>query len=363
MALCVGASSGVFPLTTKIVVEMLRSRLPEPYRINEMNEFADQDLFIEFLRRADLVGPSERPEFSALAGGVSSDIWVVRAEAGVYCVKRALDKLKVEDDWHAPVERNTYEVAWMRRANEIAPGCTPEVLADEPDAGMFAMTYLDPAPHGLWKAALRDGTADVEFARRCGSVLGEIHRATFHDPEVADAFATDEIFHAIRLEPYLEATARRHADVADRLADLVRITAEEKHALVHGDVSPKNILIGDSGPVLLDAECAWYGDSAFDLAFCLNHLLLKCLWTPTAAAGFLDCFDGMHQAYVSAIGTEHGPDIERRTAHLLPGLFLGRVDGKSPVEYLTAEVDKDRVRRTAKRLLTNPVDCLKDVRS
>ena len=46
--------------------------------------------------------------------------------------------------------------------------------------------------------------------------------------------------------------------------------------------------------------------------------------------------------------------LEARAAQLLPGLFLARVDGKSPVEYITTEPDKDRVRRTARALLAPP---------
>ena len=30
-------------------------------------------------------------------------------------------------------------------------------------------------------------------------------------------------------------------------------------------------------------------------------------------------------------------DLEARAAHLLPGLLLARIDGKSPVEYITAD--------------------------
>src|ERR1700712_4309494 len=109
---------------------------------------------------------------------------------------------------------------------------------------------------------------------------------------------------------------------------LIETTIGNKHALVHGDVSPKNILAGPDGPVFLDAECAWWGDPAFDLAFCLNHLLLKCGWTPRAASGFLACFEALTASYLTGVDWELPEALEARAAALLPGLLLARVDGK-----------------------------------
>jgi aminoglycoside phosphotransferase (APT) family kinase protein len=177
---------------------------------------------------------------------------------------------------------------------------------------------------------------------------------------MAAEFATDAGFHAIRLEPYLLATARRHADVAAQLLQLAGRTAATRTALVHGDVSPKNILVGAQGPVFLDAECAWYGDPAFDLAFCLNHLLLKCLWVPGAADRFMACFDTLAAGYLSIHGVA---GLEARAASLLPGLLLARIDGKSPVEYVTEEAQKARVRSIARALLVSPPATLAEVRS
>ena len=132
---------------------------------------------------------------------------------------------------------------------------------------------------------------------------------------------------------------------------------------MHGDVSPKNILVGATGPVFLDAECAWWGDPAFDIAFCLNHLLLKCLWTPAATAAFLASFDTLAGAYLQEVDWEAPDRIEQRAAALLPGLFLARIDGKSPVEYVTEERQRERVRRVAGALLRQPVASLRSVRA
>lgn len=320
------------------------------------------------LARHGLIPAGAHPRFERLTGGVASDIWKVELPRGPVCVKRALTKLRVAQDWRAPTARNANEVAWMQAAGRVVPDAVPEIFLADPDNNLFVMAYLDPTAHHLWKAQLRDGIAETSAAVAVADRLVRIHGATAGDASVAARFATDEIFYAIRLEPYLVATARHceglgQHDVAQALQDLAAVTAASKRCLVHGDVSPKNILIGPRGPVFLDAECAWYGDPAFDLAFCLNHLLLKCLWRPQSAAAFLACFDALAATYMQAVRWEPAAELERRTARLLPGLFLARIDGKSPVEYLTEDKDRDRVRKVAAALLRSPVVRLDDVRA
>jgi len=314
---------------------------------------------LAFLHDAGFAAAGETPASTVLTGGVSSDIWKVDLRSGTVCVKRALPRLRVAQLWEAPVERNRYEWRWMQAAARIVPGSAPRVLAHD-EAGLFAMEYLDGARFPLWKNELRAGRADAAFARQVGERLARIHAATAGDARIAAEFATDAGFHAIRLEPYLLATAHRHHDVAGQLRSLAERTAATRTALVHGDVSPKNILVGPQGPVFLDAECAWYGDPAFDLAFCLNHLLLKCLWVPGAAPRFMQCFDALAGGYISQYSAA---GIEARVASLLPGLLLARIDGKSPVEYVTAEAQKARVRSVARALLLAPPATLAEVRA
>jgi tRNA A-37 threonylcarbamoyl transferase component Bud32 len=316
----------------------------------------------EALARMRLIAPGETPPLTPLTGGVSSDIYKVDLASGPVCVKRALAKLKVAADWQAPVGRNRFEVEWMRVAGGVVPDAVPRIIAEDREAGAFAMSWLAPGLYPVWKAQLRDGIVEASTATAVGRTLAAIHNATARNAGIAARFASDAIFHSIRLEPYLLATAVRNEDCRSALELLVNTTASTRFVLVHGDVSPKNILAGPKGPVILDAECAWYGDPAFDLAFCLNHMLLKCLWRPQWTQGYLACFDALASAYLDAVRWEPRPIIEERTAHLLPGLFLGRVDGKSPVEYVERDSDKNKVRKVARRFLLRPVQKLADIR-
>ena len=326
-----------------------------------MSEPAETDALTRSLRKMGILQGDEVPRYQALSGGVSSEIWRVDLRCGQFCVKRALPKLRVEKDWFAPVERSRYEVAWLKAVSAIAPDAVPRVVGQDIEQNLFVMECLPSASHPLWKSELRQGKTDAGFASQVGRVLGRIHAATSNSPDFAAAFPTDFTFHSIRLEPYLEATACVHCDLASLLMQMVETTAASKYVLVHGDVSPKNILVGPRGPVFLDAECAWYGDPAFDLAFCLNHLLLKCLLAPGASSGFLHCFETMREAYMNEVTWEPVDGLEARAAALLPGLFLARVDGKSPVEYLT-EADKERVRRVGRFLIQEHPDRLETIR-
>lgn len=306
------------------------------------------------LRHMGLIGPDEMPFFQALTGGVSADILLVDTAAGQICVKRALPTLKVASAWQAPPARGNAEKDWIRLVAGILPDVVPEIIGEDPARFTFAMRYLDPQQFKNWKLLLRDGEADASTAAKVGQVLGTIHDYTAHSPDCAKRFANDDNFEALRLDPYLRTAARANPDVADNMLGLAARTAACRQALIHGDFSPKNILISAHGPVILDAECAWYGDPAFDPAFCLNHLFLKAAWMPQHAAGYRRCAEAFWQAYVSCLQKLDKSALETRVAQLLPGLMLARLDGKSPVEYLTDPDVIARVRQFSKRHLVAP---------
>jgi 5-methylthioribose kinase len=320
----------------------------------ELLDTATRDAVLMSLQRMRLIDAGADVQLTPLTGGVSSLILRVDHQGQRFCVKRSLPQLKVAAVWKAPVERNRAEVDWLRLAAQACPHAVPAILGQDREGCAFAMGYLEPESYPVWKSSLRDGQVRLQDAQSVGHTLARIHAHAARQPGLADRFANDDDFYALRLEPYFAASALRHPDRAEALHRLITTTQQTRHTLMHGDISPKNILLGPQGPVLLDAECACWGDAAFDLAFVLNHLLLKTVWRPIYTDDYLRAFQGLAQTYLSQVSWENASTLERRTADLIAGMLLARVDGKSPAEYITQADDQERVRRCARDLLQQP---------
>jgi aminoglycoside phosphotransferase (APT) family kinase protein len=270
-------------------------------------------------------------------------------------VKRSIPRLRVKADWRAPVTRDAVEIAWLETVRAVDPRLAPDVLACEPEDHLFVMERMAGDP---WKAEMAAGRVDPAFAGWVGADLARIHAAAAGRPEVAARFPDGGNFLALRIDPFILYTADRHADVADRLRALAADLGKRRDTLIWGDCSPKNILVGPAGPVFLDAETAAMGDPAFDLAFCLTHLLLKTVWLPGLSAPLLACFEALRAAYREGVAVD--PEFETRGASLVGALLLARVDGKSPAGYLDAAQDAV-VRARAKAILVRPDLALTDL--
>lgn len=289
-----------------------------------------------------------------LAGGVASDIAVATLPGPrEVCVKFALPRLKVDQEWLAPVHRNRAEYAWLGAAAVLAPGTGPTLLGRSERLHGFAMEYVAGPGVTLWKSSLLQGSPERGEAAAVGEAVGRVHAGSTRPDFDREPFANRDDFHALRIEPYLLATVARHPEMAERLHALAEALYAADAALIHGDVSPKNVLFRQGRPILLDAECATMGDPAFDVAFCLNHLVLKGLHRAEAAAERRRGAQALWMAYAPHVAWEPPDGLEARVAGLVPALMLARVDGKSPVEYLTEE-GRVRVRGLALGLLAEP---------
>jgi aminoglycoside phosphotransferase (APT) family kinase protein len=319
-----------------------------------------QDRVQEFLHRHGLMQPGEEAKLTPLTGGVSSDLWQVDLPGRTLCVKGALARLKVAHEWIAPVSRNRVEYEWLQFAGTVAPTQVPQVFAYDEQEGLFAMQFLPPGQFPVWKDQLLAGTVDPAAASAVGDLVGRLHSASARNPSCAGRFATDSNFDALRIEPYFRVTARANPDLADRIERFAGVTAGTHLVVVHGDISPKNILLGPQGPVLLDAECGWFGDPAFDVAFCLNHLLLKAIVLPGHTGELHRSARMLLDGYAWYVDWEPVADVMGRVAALLPLLALARVDGASPVEYL-APSQRGQVRDRARALLAGPASSIESI--
>lgn len=276
-----------------------------------------------------------------LSGGVSCDVVKVTTKDRTMVVKRALGKLRVKDDWFADPSRNQYEHRYMSVVGAFLPDAVPKVIYANDEQGYFSMEWLGEGWDN-WKEQLLAGTADPATAATAGSILGRIHHATFADQTLAAEFDNTDNFDQLRLEPYLLTTARRHPRWEAEFHDEVRRIRATRECLVHGDYSPKNLMVRDGRIVVLDCEVAWFGDPSFDLAFLLNHLHLKALYHAPEDRGLAALPGAAAEAYYGQRGLSEAAReaFDRTVARLLLMLMLARVDGKSPVEYLVGNQSK-----------------------
>ncbi len=288
-----------------------------------------------------------------LTGGISSDIALVHLGSDKICVKFALPNLRVAEEWHAKVERNLAEFLWLDFVSTILPQTTPKLLGRSEKAHGFAMEFVEGDDTYLWKNALLAGQPDHGEAKKVGRVLGTIHRFSTTHIDLKHQFQNQDDFFSLRIEPYLIHTARRHGAIAHVIDSLVKSLIVNELTLVHGDVSPKNIIFRKSEPILIDAECATVGDPSFDISFCLNHLVLKAFHMPQSRELLLRSVNEFWSAYTGCVTWESSISLEERVCKLLPALMLARIDGKSPVEYLHEE-NRSLVRVLSVELLTSP---------
>jgi aminoglycoside phosphotransferase (APT) family kinase protein len=299
------------------------------------------------LLRSDGVVKSPHATLTPLTGGVSSEIYRVDDGDDVFVVKRALAKLKVQQEWLADVGRNANEYHYLRYVSDFLPHAVPRPLTLSLEHGYFTMEYLGQG-FANWKQQLLAGEGDLQTARTAGQLLAAIHKRSADDPVAAAAFDTLANFEQLRIDPYLLSTAWKHPDLAYLFQAEAARLRESKQVLVHGDFSPKNILVSKDRLVIVDCEVAWYGDAAFDVAFLMNHLILKQMVNtpviPKAAPGKMAV--AVWETYRMAGGVAKEADVVR----LILMLRLARIDGKSPVEYLSEDQRQMLRQRTRDKL-------------
>ncbi|MEX0769942.1 MAG: aminoglycoside phosphotransferase family protein [Balneolaceae bacterium] len=300
-------------------------------------------------------------EYIPLRGGVSSDIFLVTDGNQKFVVKQALSKLQVEDDWYADPSRNQTEQKFIRYISRYLPENVPRILYSDASNGFFVMEFLGPVFQN-WKEQLLQGKVVKETVKKAAELLSILHLRSWQNKVAEQEFDTTSNFKSLRIEPYLITTGNRHPGLKKQFyAEALRLETQ-RTALVHGDFSPKNMMVSPDRLVLLDHEVAWYGDPAFDVAFFLNHLYLKQLYHVRSPQSMPDLARIAWDNYYENLGPSYAEELETGISRLLLMLMLARVDGKSPVEYLD-EIQKEFIRSFVYPMLTREAFNLADIRS
>ncbi|HXF60261.1 MAG TPA: phosphotransferase [Caldilineaceae bacterium] len=311
---------------------------------------------LAYLRQAGHIRPDETPSLRVLAGGVSNrTVWVERATGEAWVLKQALAKLRVPVDWFSSPERVHREALGLRWLVELAPpGTIPPLVFEDYTAHLIAMQAV-PRPHANWKTLLLAGQVDEDHVIQFGHLLATLHSGAYaRRAELAPVFADRSFFESLRLEPYYGYSAGQVPAAAPFLHDLMERTRSRTLTLVHGDYSPKNVLIHQGQLVLLDHEVIHWGDPAFDLGFSLTHLLSKAHHLPAHRQAFAAAAKRYWQTYIDQVAPlPWAGDLEAHAVRHTLACLLARVAGRSPLEYLSPE-ERARQQQAAVALMAAP---------
>lgn len=304
--------------------------------------------------------PVEAVITTPLSGGVSNDVVLVETPDSRFVLKQALGQLRVRENWFSDRDRILREARALERLAPLLPsGALPQVLFVDPAHFCYAMTAAPPDAE-MWKSKLMRGEVSLAVAAALGKLHGALLQMTWNTPEWNCEFGDQTAFEQLRLHPYYEFTAKRYPEFRPQFQAAQEQCRHQRVSLVHGDWSPKNIMVSGESLMVIDFEVVHYGHPAFDTAFLLNHLILKSFHLPA----FSDSYKAAAQHYWRALSEnipEQASSLERATLAQLPLLMLARMDGKSPVEYIQDNALRQNIRQYAQALLHEPPANLPEV--
>jgi aminoglycoside phosphotransferase (APT) family kinase protein len=299
-------------------------------------DIEDPLALVKYLRGRELIELKEQPAITVLGGGVSSRVVLLERPTGEsWVIKQSLSKLRVPTDWFSSPDRVHREAAALRWLGDLGIP-VPRLQFEHRDTHLLVMDAV-PEPHQNWKTMLLAGNLAMDQVIAFAAILGAIHTRSFaRATEVSAEFDDRTFFESLRIEPYYLYTADQVPAARLFMHKVVASTRSNRHCLVHGDFSPKNVLVHDGNLVLLDHEVAHYGDPAFDVGFSMTHLLSKAHHLPEHRKRFQQAALEYWASYWQHVmGEPWAADLEARSIASTLACLLARVAGRSRLEYLS----------------------------
>jgi len=325
-----------------------------------MIDIADQKVFETYLLEKGIIKEGEDFFIKYLSGGVSGTTAFVQVSGQDLIIKQALAKLKVAEEWLCDPSRMEAEMKSNDIYHRLVPENVPKVISYDPENYVFVREAA-PDSCRMWKSDLMTGQLDFEVSAKVMQTLATVHNKCAGDDEVAKDFADKEIFYELRISPYIEFILKKHPGLTDYAKPICDELMNSNITLVHGDYSPKNVVLDGRKVFVTDYEVAHYGHPAFDVAFLANHLILKAIHMRDFGGAFLAMLRQVLNLYFDQVDFMDKKALEISFVKLLPLLMIARVDGKSPVEYIVDEDVKEFVRTIAFDLINKNVTTQKEL--
>ena len=293
-------------------------------------ELLTSDTVLAYLIEKKIISANDQAEVEVLTGGVSNVVLAITTKNQKMVLKQALAELMVAQKWEADQRRAIVEANAIALFHKLSPDQVPNLVFLDPERFIL---ILDRVPVGstVWKSDLLDGVINPDIAEVLGTTLAQWHNFGEKDKEARMQFMEDSLFEQLRIDPFYRFVAAKNEALKPVISRLINELEGDKTTIVHGDFSPKNIMVGmDDQVYILDFEVTHVGNPVFDLAFLLAHLLCKKFRTDepleekllgAAAERFIDAYEVI-RPFASSLSLH--------TALIA----LARVEGKSPVNYL-----------------------------
>jgi 5-methylthioribose kinase len=309
-------------------------------------ELLTEETVIDYLKDKSLFAQDEEIRVEILTGGVSNTVLAISTTNRHLVLKQALPALKVAELWEADPRRAIVEADALDLLHSLNPEIVPKLVFVDPIRFVVIMERV-PLSSRVWKSDLLEGIYRPQVAHTLGKTLSQWHNYGASNPVARKKFMEDTLFDQLRIDPFYRFVAAKNAKLQDSIQHLIAELESDKSTIVHGDFSPKNFMVTEDDHVyILDFEVMHVGNPVFDLAFILAHLLCKFIHAPNAkeAAELSNIAKTFLNAYQEQ--TEISVSLVLHTALIA----LARVEGKSPVNYLSTS-EQEKIQLLTKKVL------------
>ena len=299
--------------------------------------------------------------FKRLKGGVSSEVYRVKTENNFYCIKRCLNKLLVKKNWVVDINRVKYEYLWLKHCKKILNRNIPKVFHYDEENKSIIMEYFNNKNFKTLKEEYFNKNININTLKSISKHLVKLHLKNKNNKTKIIFDGNKNNFFDLRLDAYFNEVGRVYPKYKKYIQQINKNYLKHSTTLVHGDFSPKNILIGNKRIIYIDAECCNYGDPVFDLVFFSNHLLIKSIIIREKKQEFLKGYKIFYNEYLKSINKKNLNKFIDRIIKMTPIMLLARIDGKSPVEYISSVKIKDSIRKKSFKLLNSNIKNLEQI--